>query len=182
MYDVAVIVGSLRKASINKKLAKAVMQLELPSLSFYQVALQDLPIYNQDLEEDRPSAVRYFTAECPRADAVLMVTPEYNRSLPAVLKNAIDWGSKPMAENVWKDKPSAMLGASPGAVGTAVGQQHLRQVLGILGAYVLGGEAYITFKPELIDDQGLIAVDATRKFLQDYMLRFTALTEKLVVK
>jgi len=104
-------------------------------------------MYNGDLEVDRPAAVRRFTDECNRAEAFLVVMPEFNRSLPAVLKNAIDWGSKPLTENVWRDKPIAMTGTSPGAIGTAVGQQHLRQILGILGAAVLGGEAYISFKP-----------------------------------
>ena len=179
-YQVAVLVGSLRCESINRKLATAMMKLAPPSLSFYMVELGDLPMYNGDLEADRPEAVKRFAAECARADAFLLVMPEHNRSLPAVLKNAIDWGSKPMDKNVWRDKPVAMSGTSPGAIGTAVGQQHLRQIMGILGAAVLGGEAYITFKPELIDARGNITTDSTREFLSAYMARFAVFTSKLV--
>jgi len=179
-YQVAILVGSLRRDSINRKLATAMTRLAPPSLSFYTVELGDLPMYNGDLETDRPESVKRFAAECARADAFLMVMPEYNRSLPAVLKNAIDWGPKPMDKNVWHDKPVAISGASPGAIGTAVGQQHLRQIMGILGSAVLGGEAYISFKPELIDAQGNIAIDSTRNFLSAYMERFAVFTSKFV--
>lgn len=178
-YQVAVLVGSLRRDSINRKLAVAATRLAPPSLSFYTVDLSELPMYNGDLEGNRPETVRRFTAECARADAFFLVTPEYNRSLPAVLKNAIDWGSKPMNQNVWSDKPVAITGTSMGAIGTAVAQQHLRQIMGILGSAVMGGEAYITFKPELIDAQGDIAIDATREFLRAYLVRFANFTAKL---
>ncbi len=101
-------------------------------------------------EGDRPASVRGFTAEVASTDALLVLTPEHNPSIPAVLKNAIDWGSKPMDQNVWRGKPAAITGTSPGAIGAAVGQQHLRQILGILGATVMGGEAYISFRPDLL--------------------------------
>jgi len=181
-YQVAVIVGSLRKGSINRKLANALVQLAPSSLEFHHVALDDLPMYNGDLEANRPESVNEFTDACARADAVLIVMPEYNRSLPAVLKNAIDWGSKPMDRNVWRDKPVAITGTSPGSIGTAVGQQHLRQIMGILGSAVLGGEAYIAFKPDLIGADGKIANEDTHRFLQTYMERFAAFTAKLVEK
>ncbi|MCP5459633.1 MAG: NAD(P)H-dependent oxidoreductase [Gammaproteobacteria bacterium] len=177
-YQVAVLVGSLRRDSINRKLATAMTKLAPSSLAFHTVELGDLPMYNGDLEDNRPESVNLFTAECARADAVFMVTPEYNRSLPAVLKNAIDWGSKPMDKNVWREKPVAITGTSPGAIGTAVAQQHLRQIMGILGSVVMGGEAYVTFKPDLIDEQGHITVESTRNFLGSYMERFATFTAK----
>lgn len=179
-YDVGVLVGSLRRDSINRKLAGALARVAPPSLRFRDVPLDALPMYNGDLEADRPEPVRRFTEECARADAFLIVMPEFNRSLPAVLKNAIDWGSKPMDRNVWRDKPVAMSGASPGAIGTAVGQQHLRQIMGILGAAVLGGEAYIGARPDLLDAEGNVADPATRSFLAAYMERFAVFTGKLV--
>jgi len=181
-YDVAVLVGSLRRESINRRLALALARLAPPTLALREVPLAELPMYNGDLESQRPDSVNRFTAEVARADAVLMVMPEYNRSLPAVLKNAIDWGSKPMDRNVWRDKPLAMAGTSPGAIGTAVGQQHLRQIMGILGAVVLGGEAYLSFKPGLIDADGAVSDESTAKFLAAYIARFAALTEKLAAR
>lgn len=179
-YDVAVLVGSLRRESTNRKLATALTRVAPPALSFRTVALDELPMYNGDLEGQRPESVNRFTAQCAAAEAFLMVMPEYNRSLPAVLKNAIDWGSKPMDRNVWRDKPVVMAGTSPGAIGTAVGQQHLRQIMGILGASVLGGEAYLSFKPEMIDAQGDFADESTRNFMAAYMGRFAVFVSKLV--
>lgn len=181
-FDIAVLVGSLRRDSINRKLADAVIRIAPENLSFRHVALDELPMYNGDLEANRPEAVNRFTAECARADAFLIVMPEFNRSLPAVLKNAIDWGSKPMDSNVWRDKPVAMTGTSPGAIGTAVGQQHLRQIMGILGASVLGGEAYISFKPDLLDQSGGFADASARQFMATYLQRFAAFTGKLLAR
>jgi chromate reductase len=179
-YQVAVLVGSLRRDSLNRKLAAAMTRLAPASLAFSEIGLAALPMYNADLEADRPEAARNFAAACARADAFFMVMPEYNRSLPAVLKNAIDWGSKPSDKNVWRDKPVAMSGTSPGAIGTAVGQQHLRTIMGAVGAAVLGGEAYISFKPGLLDGDGNFAEEATRSFVAAYMQRFATFTTKLV--
>lgn len=179
-YNVAVLVGSLRQESINRQLARAMAQLAPVSLKLREVALDALPMYNGDLEAQRPDAVQRFTDECAHADAFLIVMPEFNRSLPAVLKNAIDWGSKPMDKNVWRDKPVAMSGASPGAIGTAVGQQHLRQIMGILGAAVIGGENYLTIKPGFFDENGQIADPSTRTFVSTYLERFANFTSKLV--
>jgi chromate reductase, NAD(P)H dehydrogenase (quinone) len=176
---VAVIVGSNRRESINRRLALALTRLGEEKLDFTWIRIDDLPMYNPDLESDRPAEVRRFTSEIRAADAVLVVTAEHNRSLPAVLKNAIDWGSKPMEQNVWRDKPAAITGTSPGAIATAVGQQHLRQILGILGAQVMGGEAYVSFKPDLVDENGTITVEATRGFLQSYVDRFADLVGRL---
>lgn len=176
----AILIGSLRKASLNRRLAAALMKLAPPELDFHEIPLADLPMYNGDLEADRPAAVHAFTMQCARADAMLIVMPEYNRSVPAVLKNAIDWGSKPMDRNVWKDKPIAITGTSPGAIGTAVGQQHLRQILGILGAAVVGGEAYVSFKPDLLDEENTVRDEATAAFLRAYLARFSAFAGKLL--
>ncbi|MDM0073402.1 NADPH-dependent FMN reductase [Variovorax sp. J2P1-59] len=176
---VGVIVGSNRRESINRKLARAIVKLGSPTLRFEDIRIDDLPMYNGDLEGSRPDTVNRFTAAVVACDAVLIVMPEHNRSLPALLKNAIDWGSKPSDRNVWRDKPAAITGTSPGAIGTAVGQQHLRQILGILGATVMGGEAYVSFKPDLLDAEGHIANESTRAFLQAFVDRFAALVGKL---
>ncbi len=179
-FDVAVLVGSLRRESINRKLAQALVRIAPDTLGLRFIELDALPMYNGDLEANRPDAVNRFTAECERADAFLFVMPEFNRSLPAVLKNAIDWGSKPMERNIWRDKPAAMTGTSPGAIGTAVGQQHLRQILGILGSAVVGGEAYLPFARDLFDAEGRFANEATRDFMAAYLQRFATFTGKLV--
>jgi chromate reductase, NAD(P)H dehydrogenase (quinone) len=176
---VAVIVGSNRRESINRKLAGALVRLAGDRIEAHFIRIDDLPMYNLDLEPNRPATVNRFTQEVAGADALLVVTPEFNRSIPAVLKNAIDWGSKPMDRNVWKGKVAAITGTSPGAIGTAVGQQHLRQILGILGSLVVGGEAYITFKPDLIDERGEIANEGTRAFLQTFTDNFLAVVTKL---
>ena len=178
-FDVAVIVGSNRRESINRKLAEALVKLTPSSLNCRFVQIDDLPMYNGDIEPDRPDSVKRFTAEVAKADGLLIVMPEHNRSLPAVLKNAIDWGSKPMDANVWRDKPTFITGTSPGAIGTAVGQQHLRQILGVCGSSVLGGEAYVQFKPYLIDADGTLTNDSTRAFLQGHVDRFSALVTAL---
>lgn len=174
-YDVAVIVGSNRRESINRKLAQALVALAPSDLKFNWIGVDDLPMYNGDLETHRPHCVDRFTDEVRAAQGLLVVMPEHNRSLPAVLKNAIDWGSKPADANVWRGQAIAIAGTSPGAIGTAVGQQHLRQILGVLGAAVMGGECYLQFKPELIDAQSQVTVESTRKFLQGHVARFAEL-------
>ena len=172
-YTVAMLVGSLRFESINKKLAKSIVNISPPNLKYKRVGMDLMPWYNGDLETNRPSEVREFVAEIRAADAVCIVTPEYNRSIPALVKNAIDWGSKPADENIWRDKVIAMTGASPGGIGTAVGQQHLRQILSIQGAYVLPGECYISFKrPDMIDEAGLVDEESVRIFLTKFCSRF----------
>lgn len=176
--NIAVIVGSNRKESINRKLAEALVGLIGDRAETCFIQIDDLPMYNPDLEPERPETVDRFTQEVKAADALLIVMPEYNRSVPAVLKNAIDWGSKPINDNAWNGKLVAITGTSPGSIGTAVGQQHLRQILGILGSLVMGGEAYITYKPDLIDGSR-IANEGTRAFLQAYMDKFLGLATKL---
>ncbi|SDS61554.1 chromate reductase [Halopseudomonas litoralis] len=176
--QVAIVVGSNHSGSINRQYAQALARLLPVHFNVSYPQIDDLPMYSLDLEGERPASVNRFSREIAAADAVLIVTPEHNRSLPAVLKNAIDWGSKPMDKNVWRDKPVAITGTSPGAIGSALAQQHLRQIMSILGSVVLGGEAYIQFKPELITAEGDIGA-ASRDFLQAYMDRFVWLTEKL---
>jgi len=172
---IGVVVGSNRRDSINRKLAQALAGLGEDRLAFHFVSIEDLPLYNQDLEAELPQS---FKSEIVAADAVLFVTPEHNRSIPAVLKNAIDWGARPYGQNSWSGKPAAITGTSPGALGTAVAQLHLRQVLGTLGALVMGGEAYISFKPGLLDSNGTIADETTRGFLKAFVDQFAALVTR----
>lgn len=176
---VGVIVGSNRRESINRRLAEALVRLAGDRCEARFIRIDDLPLYNQDLEGNRPDEVDRFTAETGAMDALLFVSPEHNRSVTALLKNALDWGSKPPEANVWRDKPAAITGTSLGAIGTAVGQQHLRQILAVNGALVMGGEAYIAFKPDLIDGDGDITNAGTRDFLQAFVDRFLDLAEKL---
>jgi chromate reductase len=179
-FEVAVLVASLRNGSINERLARAIERTVPQTLVCKRVLMHEMPFYSGDLEENRPPAVTAFVSSIQKADAVCIVTPEYNRSIPAVLKNAIDWGSKPMGQNIWRDKVIAMGGASPGGVGTAVGQQHLRQILAILHAIVLPGETYISFKtPDMIDADGNVADAAVRDFLVSFGARFAKLIERM---
>jgi chromate reductase, NAD(P)H dehydrogenase (quinone) len=178
--EVAMLVASTRKGSINERLARAVERTAPATLHFKRVHFDMLPFYNGDLEGNRPDSVNDFVNRIRQADAVCIVTPEYNRSIPAVLKNAIDWGSKPNDSNVWRDKVIAMTGASNGGIGTAVGQQHLRQILAILGAVVLPGEAYISFKtPDMIDADGSVSDDSVRNFIAGFASRFAKLAEHM---
>jgi chromate reductase len=173
--NVAIVVGSNRRESINRKLAQALAKLAEGKLVTRIVQIDDLPVFNQDHESPLPVSVQRFKSEIDRADAVLFVTPEHNRSIPAVLKNAIDWGARPYGQSVWTGKLVAIAGASPGGTGAALAQQHLRQILGgFLGAHVMGGEVYITFKPELIDDSHYVSDESTRQFLHAFVDRFTA--------
>jgi chromate reductase, NAD(P)H dehydrogenase (quinone) len=176
---IAVIVGSNRRDSINRKLAQALVRLGAGKFDASFARIDDLPMYNQDNEGNPPSEVVRFKNELARADGVLIVTPEHDRSIPAVLKNAIDWGARPWGKNSWTGKPAFITGTSPGTIGSALAQQHLRSVMTGLGMILLGGEAYVTFKPNLIDGDGNIADDSTRKFLQDFVDRFAVLVAKL---
>lgn len=179
---IAVIVGSNRAESINRRLAEAIARLGSDKLQFEFVQIDDLPLYNLDLEKDWPATAKRFSSRIAEADGVLIVTPEHNRSLPAVLKNAIDWGSRGSSPGVWHDKPLAITGAARGAIGTAMVQQHLRQILGTLGAAVMGGEAYIGgFSADLVDNEGAISNEATRAFLQAYVDRFAIFASRFAL-
>jgi chromate reductase len=173
-FKLGIIVGSNRKDSINRKLAKALAKLGADSFDAKFIEIADLPLYNQDDEGNLAPAVVRFKSEVEAAEALLFVSPEYSRSIPAVLKNAIEWGSRPWGKTSWPDKPVAVTGTSPGAIGSAVVQQHLKAVLGAQGLHLLGGEAYITFKPDLIDADGNVSDDSVRKFLKAYVDQFTA--------
>jgi len=177
--QIAVIVGSNRRESINRKLARALIKLGAGKFDAQLVRIDDLPMFNQDLEGNLPAEVVRYKGELARADGVLIVTPEHDRSIPAVLKNAIDWGARPYGKNSWADKPAFVTGTSPGAIGSALAQQHLRSVMTGLGMILIGGEAYITFKSNLIDDQGNVGDDGTRTFLQGFVDRFAALVAAL---
>jgi chromate reductase, NAD(P)H dehydrogenase (quinone) len=173
-----VIVGSNRRESINRKLAQALAKLGADAFDVRFIRLDDLPMYNQDLEEPVPERVARFKSEVAAADALLFVTPEHNRSVPAVLKNAIDWGARPWGKTSWASKPAAIIGTSGGALATAMAQQHLRAVLGALGLRLMGGEAYIRFKPELVDAQDEVADDEVRAFLKNFIDQFAAFASK----
>lgn len=173
-YQIAVVVGSLRRDSFNRKLATAIARLAPPEFSFKQVEIGDLPLYNQD-DEARPAAsVKRLKAEIAAAHGLLFVTPEYNRSIPGVLKNAIDHASRPHGQNSWAGKPAGILGASPGAAGTAMAQQHLRNVLATLDMPTMGQpEAFVQVRDGLFDEAGDIGA-ASRKHLQNWMDRYAA--------
>jgi chromate reductase len=176
---VAVLVGSNRRDALNRRLVQALANLGADRLHFDFVAIDDLPLYNQDLEGELPASVIRFKSEIAAADALLFVTPEHNRSVPALLKNAIDWGARPYGQNSWNGKPAGITGTSPGAIGTALAQMHLRQVLGALGVLVMGGESYISFKPGLMDKHGTITDESTRKFLKAFVDQFASLAARL---
>ncbi|RKT99143.1 NADPH-dependent FMN reductase [Burkholderia sp. Nafp2/4-1b] len=172
-YRVAVVVGSLRRGSWNRALAHAVVSLAPADFSFEFVEIGELPLYSQDYDADFPEVAKRFKQSIEAADALLFVTPEYNRSIPGVLKNALDWGSRPWGHNSWSGKPGAVLGTSPGAVGTALAQQHLRNVLAYLDVKTLGQpEMFIKHDPARIDDEGQIVSEDTRKFLQGFVDRY----------
>ncbi len=172
-YNVGYIIGSLAKGSINRKLAKALVKLAPEKLKMSEISFAELPLYSYDYDKDFPTVAKDFKAAIKQADAILIVTPEYNRSIPGGLKNALDWASRPYGANVFRNKPTAVIGASTGAIGTAVGQQALRPVLGFLNAPQMNAvEAYIQMKPDLIDDDGNVSVPGTEQFLRDYMEAF----------
>jgi chromate reductase len=177
--QIAVIVGSNRRDSINRKLAQAMIKLGAGKFDARIVRIDDLPLYNQDNEANLPAEVARFKDEIAKADGVLFVTPEHNRSMPTVLKNAIDWGARPFGTSVWPNKPGFITGTSPGAIGTALVQANLRTVMLGLGMTLLGGESYVQFRPNLVDDQGNIGDESTKKFLQSFADRFATLVTKL---
>ncbi len=174
-YKVGYFVGSLAKASINRKLAHALVKLAPPELSLSEITIGNLPLYSYDHDPDYPPVARQFKQAIADVDAVLFVTPEYNRSIPGALKNAIDWASRPWGTNAFTGKPSAIIGTSPGSIGTAVAQQSLRGVLCFCNSPLMNTiEAYVQFTPGLITDDGQVTVESTEKFLRNYMAEFHA--------
>ena len=177
---IAVIVGSLRRDSFNRKLATAVVKLAPPEFSFQQVKIDDLPLYNQDDDASPADPVKRLKADIKAARGLLFVTPEYNRSMPGILKNAIDHASRPYGQSVWGGKPAGIMGVSVGAIGTAVAQQHLRNTLAYLDVPTLGQpEVFIQAKEGLFDASGNIGPDS-RKFLQGWMDRYGAWVKKML--
>jgi chromate reductase len=169
-YTVGYLVGSLSSTSINRRLANALVRLAPPELEMTEIAIRDLPLYSQDYDADYPPIARAFKKAIDDVDAVLFVTPEYNRSIPGGLKNAIDWASRPWGKNSFTRKPSGVIGASPGLIGTAVAQQSLRGVLCFCNSPLMNTvEAYIHFTPNLISEDGEVSNEKTREFLRNYM-------------
>ena len=171
---VAVLVGSLRQESFNRRLALAVERLAPDEFSFEHVRIDNLPLYNQDFDRNYPDEGRRLKQQIEAADALLFVTPEYNRSIPGVLKNAIDIASRPWGKNSFAGKPGAVIGASVGATGTAMAQQHLRNVLAYLDVPTLAQpEVFVHFKDDsLMDAEGVINSEGTQKFLQAFVDRY----------
>lgn len=169
IIDVAVIVGSLRKGSINRMVANALKEQSPDGLKLSIVEIEDLPLYNQDLDDNPPAAWKTFRERIKAADSVLFITPEYNRSVPAALKNAIDVGSRPYGASVWSGKPGAIISASPGAIGGFGANHHLRQCLVFLDVPAMQQpEAYLSGADKFFDAEGKLINDGTQKFLQKF--------------
>jgi len=174
MFSISVVVGSLRRGSQNRKLASAIVSLASDDFTFSQSSIADLPPYNQDDDDAQAEVVRRFKREIGAARGLLFVTPEYNRSIPGVLKNAIDHASRPFGESVWAGKPAGILGVSLGAIGTSLAQQHLRNVLASLDVPTLGQpEAFIQYSEGLFESDGGVGV-SIRPFLQTWMNRYAS--------
>jgi len=174
-YKVGYFVGSLSSTSINRLLAKAMARLAPPDLVLSEIQIRDLPLYSQDYDAVFPPVARAFKQCIADVDAVLFVTPEFNRSIPGGLKNAIDWASRPWGKNSFTRKPSAVIGASPGPIGTALAQQSLRGVLCFCNSPLMNMvEAYIHFKPGLITAEGEVTDERTQEFLRNYLTELHA--------
>jgi len=173
-YAVGYFVGSLSRESINRMLANALIRLAPENLKFIEIRIADLPLYNRDLDANYPTPAQALKAAIESVDAVLFVTPEYNRDIPGGLKNAIDWASRPWGTNSFARKPSAVIGASPGKIGTAVAQQNLRSILSFCNSPQMNApEAYIQFVPGLITPDGEVTDEKTEQFLRDFMAEFS---------
>ena len=182
MHKIAVIVGSLRRDSLNLKFAQALARLAgAAGLEFEFVDLAEVPLYNEDLWQAPPAAVLGLKRAVEAAAAVLFVTPEYNRSMPAVVKNVVDWGTRPYGKNSWSGKPGAIVGTSPGAIGTAVAQSHLRSVLVGCGVGLLGQpEVYFVSRPGLISEAFEVTDDKSREFLSGFLVKFAQHIERSI--
>ncbi|HIV70048.1 MAG TPA: NAD(P)H-dependent oxidoreductase [Candidatus Aquabacterium excrementipullorum] len=173
-YQIAVVVGSLRRDSFNRKLAHALTKLAPPEFSFKLVEIGDLPLYNQDDDANPAESVKRLKGEISAAQGLLFFTPEYNRSIPGVLKNALDHASRPYGQSVWKGKPAGVIGVSIGAIGTALAQQHLRNILAYLDVPTLGQpEAFVQAKDGLFDADGNIG-EGSKQFLQGWVDQYVA--------
>jgi chromate reductase len=173
-YSVGYLVGSLAKGSINRLLAQALTKMAPEAkLDLREIPIRELPLYCYDFDADYPPVARSFKQAIGDVDAILFVTPEYNRSIPGALKNAIDWASRPWGQNSFARKPTGVIGTSPGAIGTAVAQQHLRSVLCFCNSPLMNTvEAYITFKPGIITETGEVTDASLEEFLRNYLREF----------
>ncbi|HEX3548244.1 MAG TPA: NADPH-dependent FMN reductase [Mycobacterium sp.] len=180
-FSVGYIVGSLSSHSLNRTLARALIRLAPESLTFVEIPIRDLPLYNRDFDDDYPPAGRALKDAIAAVDAVLFVTPEYNRGMPGSLKNAIDWASRPYGTNSFARKPSAVIGASPGKIGTAVAQQSLRSALSFCNSPQMSApEAYIQVTPGLITEDGEITDKETEQFIRDFMEAFAVFVTRVL--
>jgi chromate reductase len=172
-FSVGYFIGSLSSTSLNRKLATALIKLAPKNLEFREIGIRDLPLYSSDYDKSYPPVGVAFKEQIAAVDAVMFVTPEYNRSIPGALKNAIDWASRPYGKNTFARKPSACIGTSPGKIGTAVAQQHLRSILSFCNSPQMNAiEAYLQFTPGLISDAGEVSDASTEEFLSNYMNEF----------
>jgi chromate reductase, NAD(P)H dehydrogenase (quinone) len=172
-HQVSYFVGSLSSTSINRVLSRALLRLAPDDLEFTEIPIGNLPLYSPDFDPDYPPEARALKDAIGRSDAVLFVTPEYNRSIPGALKNAIDWASRPWGQNSFHHMPAAVIGASIGQIGTAVGQQSLRAVLSFCNArQMTAPEAYVHFRPGLFNDDGEVTDESTATFLSEFMAEF----------
>lgn len=180
-YKVGYFIGSLSSTSINRLLAKALIRLAPKQLQFVEIPFVDLPLYRPEYDADYPPPAKAFKKAIKAVDAVLFVTPEYNRSIPGGLKNAIDFASRPYGKNSFTRKPSAVIGTSPGAIGTAVAQQHLRSLLSYCNSPQMNSpEAYIQFKPGMITEEGDVTIKDTETFLRNYMQELHAFIARVM--
>jgi len=180
-YKVGYFVGSLSSQSINRTLSRALIRLAPADLEFTEIPIGDLPLYSPDFDADYPPEARALKEAIAASDAILFVSPEYNRSIPGALKNAIDWASRPWGQNSFDHMPAAVIGASIGQIGTAVGQQSLRAVLSFCNArQMTAPEAYIHLTPGLIDDDGTVNDESTSAFLADFMGEFRTHVERVL--
>lgn len=176
---IAVVVGSIRKDSINRMLARAVIKLMPTEFECELLRIDDLPLYNQDLDATPPASLVRLKAEIAAANGLIFVTPEHNRSVPTALKNALDWASRPYGKNAWAGKAAGIMGAAGGAIGTAMAQQHLRNILSYLNVPMFGQpEVFIHFTPGLVDAEGNVTNEGTRKFLLGFIDRYVAFVER----
>ncbi len=179
--NVGYFVGSLSSTSINRTLSQALIKLAHPDFVFSEIPIGTLPLYSPDFDSDYPPEAQALKEALAAADAVLFVTPEYNRSIPGALKNAIDWASRPSGQNSFDHMPAAVIGASPGQIGTAVAQQSLRGVLSFCNArQMTAPEAYIQFKPDVYTESGEVTDEDTAEFLRNFMAEFHTHVERVL--
>ena len=180
-YKIGYLVGSLSSTSINRTLSKALLKLAPDDLEFTEIPIRDLPLYSQDFDADFPPPARALKKAIEASDGILFVSPEFNRSIPGGLKNAIDWGSRPWGSNSFAMRPTGIIGASPGGIGTAVMQSSMRSVLSFLDAPQLNApEAYITFSADVFGDDGEVTDEATAGFLRHFMEEFDAFVQRVL--